>query len=108
MSQTPDFKELGHHLCQHIVGMNPKTIGQFSPSTEKAAGDSDESSDKENKPGQDDGKLEQEDEDQEEESLLNQDFLLDNTVKVGDLLAESGVEVKNFTRFACGEELTAE
>jgi len=104
------INQLGHHLCQHIVGMNPKIIGEFSASTDRTAAASDQSRDIEDKPEQgedqaDQDEAEQDEAEQDEESLLNQEFLLDNTILVGDLLAVNGTEVKTFTRFACGEEL---
>ncbi|KAL5005652.1 hypothetical protein ScPMuIL_016810 [Solemya velum] len=71
--------ESARQLCQHIVGMNPKTIG---------------------KP--DDEPLENKD---EETKLIFQEFLLDPDLTVQDFMRNNGVAVKDFLRYECGEEL---
>lgn len=71
------INEIGRGLCQHIVGMNPKRIG--SPDDQPAK-DSDD-----------------------EECLIHQEYLQDETVTVKEVLEESGLEVIQFKRFECGE-----
>ncbi|KAK9879526.1 hypothetical protein WA026_006596 [Henosepilachna vigintioctopunctata] len=74
-----DLNTVGKELCQHIVGMNPKKLGTIDeiPS---------EKSDY-------------------EDSLLHQEYLLDESITVKDYLEESGVEVIDFRRFQCGESM---
>ncbi|XP_066253774.1 elongation factor Ts, mitochondrial [Euwallacea similis] len=68
-------------LCQHIVGMAPKNIGKeedvASPNKE------------------------------EESSLIRQDYLLDDTLSIKELLDLNQIEVIGFQRFACGETMVA-
>ncbi|XP_005095058.1 elongation factor Ts, mitochondrial [Aplysia californica] len=110
------FSELGSHLCQHIVGMNPKTVGEYSPSTDVEAGRSakvdggerDEGAKSiEGENAEDEGSSRPAEEDEEDE-LLNQEFLLDSSMSVGELVCLNGVDVRGFIRYACGEELEAE
>lgn len=75
--------EVGRSLCQHVVGMNPKRIG--SPEDDRPAEDADD-----------------------EECLIYQDYLEDQTVTVREILEESGLEVVDFKRFECGEAATVQ
>ncbi|BFZ22106.1 hypothetical protein BsWGS_25145 [Bradybaena similaris] len=102
--------DLGSHLCQHIVGMNPRIIGDYVPKEPNPQGanvtekeDSGYSSD-----GSSDTEISSQNEDNDEDKLLQQDFLLDNSMTVGELLSLNGVEVSHFLRYACGEELEGE
>ncbi|XP_076458445.1 elongation factor Ts, mitochondrial-like [Babylonia areolata] len=90
--------EISHALGQHIVGMNPKLVGCWE-SEEPGAGE-----DKEEQGGEE-GKEEGKEEEKEEERLVFQEFLLDPSLRVGELLKVNGVRVNTFHRFACGEEL---
>ena len=69
---------VGQQLCQHIVGMNPQSLG--NPDAEG------------------------EDKDVNTQ-LLHQEFLMDSDVSVNQWLVENGIQVKDFVRFQCGEEL---
>ncbi|XP_055917467.1 elongation factor Ts, mitochondrial [Eupeodes corollae] len=71
--------ELQKNLCQHIVGMNPKKIGE-------------EHKDKpvENK--------------DDETCLIFQEFLVDSDKVVGDVLKENNCDIIDYQRFECGEE----
>ncbi|XP_013083728.2 elongation factor Ts, mitochondrial-like [Biomphalaria glabrata] len=101
------LSDLGSHLCQHIVGMNPRTIGEYiprekkeEPVEEKPLGDEDEAtSDTEGS-----SKVVE----VEDDRLLNQEFLLDTSMTVGELVSLNEVEILQFRRFACGEELEDE
>ena len=73
---------IGHQLCQHIVGMNPKSIGS---SDEKP---------NENK--------------EEESQLIYQELLVDPEITVGEMLSENNVTVADFVRFEIGEEIPEE
>lgn len=79
-SEEPiSLAESARLLCQHIVGMNPRTMGQ-----------------------PDDEPLENKD---DETRLIFQEFLLDPELTVQDFMRENGVVVKDFLRYECGEEL---
>lgn len=81
-SETPvdtEKQELQKKILQHIVGMNPEKVGN-------------KENDEPN-PSKDD-----------ETCLIYQEFLLDQDIIVGELLEESGLEVLDFQRFACGEQ----
>ena len=75
--------ELGRRLCQHIVGMNPHSIG--SVEDEVPPGDP-----------------------AEETRLIFQEYMLDTTLTVQEVLQECGASVLDFVRFECGETLTDE
>ncbi|XP_060516741.1 elongation factor Ts, mitochondrial [Cylas formicarius] len=69
-----DFTEVGKNICQHIVGMAPKRIGNVEePSKE------------------------------DEKDLVHQEYLLDDSLTVKDVLRENSIELIYFTRFECGE-----
>lgn len=76
-SNDVSLEEIGKGLCQHVVGMNPKRIG--SPDDEPAK------------------------EKDDEECLIHQEYLEDQSVTVNEVLEESGVEVIDFRRFECGQ-----
>lgn len=79
-TKSADLEKLGRSLCQHIVGMNPKKIGDIS--VDAPVGNSDD-----------------------EECLIYQEFLESPDVSVGEILQENGVEIVDFKRFECGESL---
>lgn len=76
-----DIAEVGINLCQHVVGLNPLRIGS-----------------EEDKPAENA---------EEETCLVYQDYLLDESVMVKEMLAESGLEVVDFKRFECGEDVAS-
>ena len=91
---------IGHQLCQHIVGMNPKSIGSSDEKPNenvgmnpKSIGSSDEKPN-ENK--------------EEESQLIYQELLVDPEITVGEMLSENNVTVTDFVRFEIGEELPEE
>lgn len=71
------------NLCQHIVGMNPTKIGV--PDVDKPAEVKDD-----------------------EQCLLFQEYLLEPSMSVAEVLAENQIEVVQFKRFECGEALATE
>lgn len=73
--------EIGRGLCQHVVGMNPKRIGTADDEPAKEKDD--------------------------EECLIHQEYLEDDSVTVKEVLEESGVEIVDFKRFECGEVVNA-
>lgn len=80
-TENTNVAEIGKGLCQHIVGMAPKRIGQGD---EKIPGDKGD-----------------------ESVLIHQDYLLDDAVSVKDLLENNQIEVIDFKRFECGETVEA-
>ncbi|XP_063242495.1 elongation factor Ts, mitochondrial [Bacillus rossius redtenbacheri] len=77
---SPALRQLGRQLCQHVVGMNPAKFGE--PGVDEPAADPDE-----------------------ERCMIHQEFLLDPSITVGQLLAVNGASVLGFERFECGEAL---
>lgn len=75
--------EAQRNLCQHIVGMNPSKIGV--PDVDKPAEVKDD-----------------------EQCLLFQEYLLEPSMSVSEVLTESQIEVVQFKRFECGEVLASE
>ena len=125
-------EELGRELCQHIVGMNPKEVGEFIEHSEEASRKLDEDSKTLDDNKQDENKeadknessssssessdsdsTSSSDEDEkvpkpviEEHRLLQQEFLLDPDLTVQEFLEENNCgEVGEYVRFQCGEEL---
>ena len=68
---------LGTKICQHVVGMNPEVI-----------------------------KLGNKGVDDESKALLSQEYLLDQSISVGDLLEKNKVRATKFVRYALGEHTT--
>nr|ACO15630.1 Elongation factor Ts, mitochondrial precursor [Caligus clemensi] len=66
---------MARQLCQHIIGMSPTEIGRIE----------DESPDP-------------------DAHLLHQDFLLDEEVKISNLVQELGITLKHFHRFEVGRD----
>lgn len=73
--------EIQRNICQHIVGMNPLKIGAFG---------SDEPT--ENK--------------DDERCLIFQEYLLDSSVTVAEVLQENNISIFDFHRYECGENIT--
>ncbi len=108
---------MSRQLCQHIVGMNPTTIGNLSdPSTwprkKESKSDSDikpaeqkTESDAENPYGDYDTTVSDENLiDTSEEQMIHQPFLLDSDRLVREVLLETGITVKDFVRFEVGQK----
>ncbi|KAL4712988.1 hypothetical protein ACJJTC_012058 [Scirpophaga incertulas] len=74
--------DIGRQICQHIVGCAPNKIGHKE--TDKPAGNSDD-----------------------ETCLIFQEYLLDPTYNVSDVLQQHQAEVVDFVRFSCGEAAEA-
>ena len=74
--------ELCRRLCQHVVGMNPRSLG--SPTENESPGNSAE----------------------EETRLLFQEYMHDTSLTVTDVLQETGARVLDFVRLECGETLS--
>lgn len=68
------------NLCQHIVGMKPQKIGVLDVDEPNESKD-------------------------DEICLIHQEYLLDPDVTVRDVLVEQNLEIIDFQRFECGENL---
>ncbi|XP_033629381.1 elongation factor Ts, mitochondrial-like [Asterias rubens] len=105
---TKEFRpaDIGRRLCQHIVGMSPVTIGEFAevkPVTPEAPPKIEEL--KQHESEQD---APPEKEQQVETEMLKQEYLLDPTMTVGDLVRQENLEIIDFARFECGESAVGE
>lgn len=104
-----DLKELGHNLCQHIIGMNPSTIGEFTekdlPLIQEKKFPKKDLSIEENSSVSSDEEDENVTKLKEinEARLMFQPFLLDPDVIVGETLYNAEMEVLQFERFECGD-----
>ncbi|XP_059049835.1 elongation factor Ts, mitochondrial isoform X2 [Achroia grisella] len=76
--QSGDYEDIGRQLCQHVVGCAPKKIGN-------------KDSDKPNKNSDD------------EICLIYQEYLLDPSYTVDEILEQNKVELIDYVRFSCGE-----
>ncbi|KAG7311253.1 hypothetical protein JYU34_002285 [Plutella xylostella] len=76
--QPDDADDIGKQICQHIVGCAPAKIGD--PETDKPAKNSDD-----------------------ETCLIYQEYLLDPSFTVQEVLKEHKAEVLDYVRFSCGE-----
>lgn len=79
-TSSADLAEVRRNLCQHIVGMNPAKVG--SSAVDKPAEQKDD-----------------------EQCLIWQEYLLEPSMTVQELLEENQLEVVEFKRFECGEAL---
>jgi len=85
-SNGPSVAELGRQLCQHVVGMNPQSIGAYDP----------ESGVNGEAPSED------------ETRLVYQEYMLDTTQTVGAVLLQQGLGVVDYVRLECGAEEPAQ
>lgn len=78
--KTEEIREVYRKVVQHIVGLKPERIGD--PETDKPNEDKDE-----------------------EKCLIHQEFLLDSSLTVREVLQEHNVKIIDFHRFECGEKV---
>lgn len=71
-------EDLQKNLCQHIVGMNPKKVGEADKDKPNANKD-------------------------EETCLIHQEYLIDDDKTVGEVLQENNVSIIDYQRYECGE-----
>ena len=104
---------LARQLCQHIIGMNPSSIGNIDDSStwpknnKQATVNENLTSEKGEGVKQDEhwehlGEAKHENSSSNE--LIHQSFLLDNDLIVRDLLLQTGMRIKSFVRFELGEQ----
>lgn len=75
--------DLQRNLSQHIVGMNPKRIGEANK----------------------DKPFENKD---DETTLIFQEYLVDSEKTVGEVLKENNINIVDYQRYECGEKLKAD
>ena len=91
----------GQQICQHIVGMNPKTIKPV-----KKEENLKKEEDKKDEKKTEKKKLSKERiEEPEETALLKQEFMLDSNFRIEQILSKNQASVQDFIRFECGEDL---
>ncbi|XP_050078171.1 elongation factor Ts, mitochondrial [Anopheles maculipalpis] len=71
--------QIARKVCQHIVGMKPERIGE--PGKDEPAADKDD-----------------------ETCLIHQEYLVDPTYTVGEVLEANRLQIVDFQRFECGEK----
>uniref|UniRef100_A0A182QW97 Elongation factor Ts, mitochondrial n=1 Tax=Anopheles farauti TaxID=69004 RepID=A0A182QW97_9DIPT len=71
--------QVARKICQHIVGMKPERIGE--PGKDEPAADKDD-----------------------ETCLIHQEYLVDPSYTVGEVLEANRVQLVDFQRFECGEK----
>ncbi|XP_038049138.1 elongation factor Ts, mitochondrial-like [Patiria miniata] len=100
---STDFRpdDVGRRLCQHIVGMSPLCVGEHAEVTE-------ETELTENQEPKPDSPAESDEAVQSETEMLKQEYLLDPTITVGDLVRQESLEIIDFARFECGEATTGD
>ncbi|XP_055302699.1 elongation factor Ts, mitochondrial [Sitodiplosis mosellana] len=82
-SQTEVTDELKKNLCLQVIGSNPLKVG--NKEQDKPAKDSDD-----------------------ETCLIFQEYVFDPTIKVGQLLEERQIEIVDYQRYKCGENVDSE
>uniref|UniRef100_A0A182MH27 Elongation factor Ts, mitochondrial n=1 Tax=Anopheles culicifacies TaxID=139723 RepID=A0A182MH27_9DIPT len=75
--------QVARKVCQHIVGMKPERIGE---------------------PGKDEPAAEKDD----ETCLIHQEYLVDPSYTVGEVLEANRLQIVDFQRFECGEKSKSE
>lgn len=104
-SMESSHDEILRQMCQHVIGMNPKSVGVLSiqepiKSQEVVAAKTLNEND--------DSSLDNIDEKQsesafEEDGMLEQAFLLDPSITVGQVATDYGIDILDFVRYECGE-----
>jgi len=82
-SNDPKVENISRQLCQHVVGMNPSKVGVV-------------------------GEDEPNENNEDETVMIHQDFLLDPSITIGELLSDTGIQINSFVRLECGEQLNTE
>jgi elongation factor Ts len=80
------FEECTRNVCQHIIGMKPKSLGPQQPAEPPASTE-----------------VVQTNKDEEPETLLDQSFLLDDEKTVREYANFNQVQIVDFVRIECGD-----
>lgn len=76
-------EEVQKNLCQHIIGLRPKKIGEYGKDEPVANKD-------------------------DETCLIHQEYLIDDDKTVGEVLQENDLTIIDYQRFECGESANNE
>lgn len=87
VSDTTSRTQVAKLLCQHIIGLKPSSVSR--PDQVPSTGDQEKNDDLESG--------------QESEALLDQKFLVNESVTVKQLCDERGLHIVDFERFECGQ-----
>lgn len=77
--KSEEIQSIHRKICQHIVGMKPKKIGDVE--VDKPSEDKDD-----------------------EKCLIFQEYILDPEMTIGEILKENNIKIIDFQRFECGEK----
>ena len=107
-----NIEVLGQQLCQHVVGMNPESVGDLSnpkswpqpQKKEKPVQEETEEDNPDNPYGDYDESVTEEDFGTSEKEMIHQPFLFDTEVRVRDILLDAGLNIKGFVRYEVGQE----
>ena len=109
-----DINKLTVDICRHVVGMRPKTIGQYKAETESES-NNDEVENESESVKADNEEIDQdavqdlpEEKIKDDSTLMNQTFLMNPDFMVGEYLQLKGLEVSQFVRVECGEAIPGE
>ena len=113
---TISFTPIGVKLCNHIIGMNPESVGNLQnpqtwPKSKEKSSEQEpiitESStvkSEENPDGDDDTTASEDEFTTSETEMIHQPFLFDSDRLVRDVLFETGLDVKGFVRYEVGQQ----
>ncbi|XP_050438215.1 elongation factor Ts, mitochondrial [Adelges cooleyi] len=102
-SMESSHNEILRQMCQHVIGMNPKSVGVLGPyeltKSQDKVNDENDSTEI-----QDTVNVDEKPSDEiEEDGMLEQAFLLDPSLTVGQVATDYGIDILDFVRFECGE-----
>jgi len=109
LSKNENVLKIGLELCQHVIGMNPKSVGDLhnSDTWPKIKEVSNEEVNKKPVNPEDDDDFDTGSEDDDiktsETEIIHQPFLFDTDRLVRDVLLETGLEIKGFVRYEVGQ-----
>ena len=109
------FAPIGVKLCNHIIGMNPESVGNLhNPQTwpkskeksseEPIITESSTVKGEENPYGDYDTTVSEDEFKTSETEMIHQPFLFDSDRLVRDVLFETGLDVKGFVRYEVGQQ----
>ena len=94
---------IGRQLCQHVVGMNPSSVGDLSNPDSWPAIKDEEKEDRSSNSEEDRQTSEADFMGTTETEMIHQPFLLDTDRLVRDVLLEAGLDIKYFARYEVGQ-----
>jgi elongation factor Ts len=107
-SSPKSHQEIAKRLCQHVVGMNPLTLGDFDDEVTKRE-IRDDWVDVEVKEGEDETMVSPDKlmpVHEKDSRFLFQEFILDPSLTVKEVVVANGIQILDFVRYQSGEELS--